>query len=107
VWHWWHEGSVHTAPWPTVSELGTLRSEPGAIYDPICEALEAVRRQKSESKVNQRTAVTSLDVSAGPAFIAALQAAERDLVDAGNVRSISYNESSGVSFSVELESPEA
>ena len=56
VWRWWHDDSVHRASWPTLDELGALRETPGSIYQPVCEVLEAIRREKSNAKVSQRAA---------------------------------------------------
>src|ERR1019366_4421611 len=64
VWHWWHESSVHLAPWPRVEELGARSVDPGSIYQPLCATLEAIRREKSTAKVSQRASVVRLVVHA-------------------------------------------
>src|SRR5690625_4245688 len=53
VWSWWREGSIHTAPWPTATHL-PVDGEP-ALINAAGEALTALRKQKSEAKVSQRT----------------------------------------------------
>ena len=86
VWRWWHAGSVHLAPWPTIEELGALSVDPGSIYQPVCDTLEAIRREKSTAKVSQRASVTRLVVHAPEEFASALRACANDIVAAGNVQ---------------------
>ena len=103
VWHWWHEGSVHRAPWPVVGELGEVSSnEPGALYGAVGEVLEAVRREKSTAKVSQRAAVSRLVVRGPAALVTAVRAGESDLRDAGAVAEVLVEESSETSISVTL-----
>jgi valyl-tRNA synthetase len=93
VWSWWHSGSVHVAAWPTRAELPSVTS-PTAVYGPVCEVLTAVRREKTEAKVSMRAEIESLVVTNTAEFISAVQLGERDLCDAGAVRTVSYVESS-------------
>jgi len=86
VWRWWHTGSVHLAPWPTIEELGAISVDPGSIYQPVCDTLEAIRREKSTAKVSQRASVARLVVHAPEEFASALRACANDLVAAGNVQ---------------------
>ncbi len=104
VWRWWHDSSVHQASWPTIEELGALDDEPGSIYLPVCEALEAVRREKSTAKVSQRAGVARLAVRAPEEFAAALRACADDLVAAGNVGELAIGEASELVFTVTLAS---
>jgi len=89
VWHWWHEGSVHRAPWPTVAELG-VAADPaaGVLYASVGQVLEAIRREKSSAKVSQRAGVERLVVAGPEGFIAAVLAGSNDLKDAGTVAEI-------------------
>jgi valyl-tRNA synthetase len=104
VWHWWHDDSVHLASWPSVEELGTLAVDPGSIYWPVCDALEAVRREKSTAKVSQRAGVSSFVVHAPEEFAAALRVSANDLVAAGNVHEMIVNDANELSFNITLES---
>jgi valyl-tRNA synthetase len=104
VWHWWREDSVHRAPWPVLDELGTLSVDPGSIYQPVCDALEAIRREKSTAKVSQRALVERMVVNAPEEFVTALQLAKNDLVAAGNVGELEFARASELSFDVTLKS---
>jgi valyl-tRNA synthetase len=88
VWHWWNEDSVHLAPWPTLDELGTLAVDPGSVYQPVCDVLEMIRREKSTAKVSQRANVARLVVSAPEEFARAIRASGADLIAAGNVHEL-------------------
>jgi valyl-tRNA synthetase len=102
VWRWWHEGSVHLAPWPTTQELGALSVDPGSIYHPLRAALEAIRREKSTAKVSQRASVARLVVHAPEEFAAALRRGANDLVAAGNVEEFIVLEANELNFEVTL-----
>jgi valyl-tRNA synthetase len=103
VWHWWHEGSVHVAPWPTLQELPVRGdAEPGSVYQPLCEVLEAVRREKSTQKVSQRAEVSLVTLCAPPTFLAAVRAGESDLMAAGGVRRLSVSDSDDFTVEVTL-----
>lgn len=68
VWSWRHEGSIHTAPWPTVEELGlSANAHPGSLAL-ASDALIALRRAKTDRQLPQRAPVTRA-VLAGPAAL--------------------------------------
>ncbi len=103
VWRWWHHESVHNASWPTVSELPALDAAPsGSLYRPVCDVLEAVRREKSSAKVSQRAEVAELVVRAPSEFLDAVRSGEDDLKAAGGVRLLTMETSDEVAFSVTL-----
>jgi valyl-tRNA synthetase len=104
VWHWWHDDSVHLAAWPSVDELGTLSVDPGSIYRPVCDALEALRREKSTAKVSQRAQVERFIVNAPEEIAAALRASASDLVAAGNVHEMVVQVADELSFEITLAS---
>jgi valyl-tRNA synthetase len=89
VWSWWHEGSIHTSPWPTLDELGTGLS-PGdtAVLDMAAEVLGAVRRAKTAAKRSMRAEVARLTVTDSAERLALLAAAENDLRQAGGIRAV-------------------
>ena len=71
VWSWYREGSVHTAPWPVVSDLAGVEA--------ASSALIALRRVKSEAKVSPRTPFLAVTVRAPQAQVAALESVKGDL----------------------------
>ena len=101
VWHWWHEDSVHLAPWPTLDELGDAPAATGT-YNAVGDVLEAVRREKSTQKVSQRREVTELVVEGPGELLEVIQAGQRDLVDAGGVLSVVYVEANELVVGVTL-----
>jgi valyl-tRNA synthetase len=103
VWRWWHDDSVHLAPWPILDELGEVGVDPGSIYQPVCDVLEAIRREKSTQKVSQRARVIHLEVHALEEFANALRVSADDLVAAGNVDELSVIDASDLRVSVTLE----
>ncbi|WP_270887616.1 valine--tRNA ligase [Pedococcus sp. 5OH_020] len=85
VWSWWHEGSVHRAPWPGSADVPAGRGGDAALLTAVGEALAGIRRTKSEAKVGMRAEVASM-VLAGPAPWAELvRHAEADLRAAGRI----------------------
>jgi valyl-tRNA synthetase len=87
VWSWWQEGSVHRAPWPIASELPS-GGDP-AVVTAAAEALAGVRKAKSDAKVSMRADVESATVTAPPAQVPLVEAAQADLVDAGRIAELS------------------
>ena len=95
VWSWWQAGSIHTAPWPTVDELGVVATDDGgapapdpavdAVLDVAAGVLGLVRRAKTTAKRSMRAPVAVLTVTDTADRLEALAAAEGDLRDAGGV----------------------
>ncbi len=103
AWRWWHEDSVHTAPWPSGLEFTHEPvEEPGSIVTPVAAVLEAIRRAKSTAKVSQRAAVATVDITAPSTSIAAIAAASWDLAAAGSVAAFTYREGDELTVEVEL-----
>ena len=101
AWRWWHEGSVHLAPWPRVEELGALdRSDAGRVYRPVTEVLEALRRAKSTAKVSPKAPVARCDVVAPDAAREALLAARGDLCGAAVIAELHVR--AGAELAVEV-----
>lgn len=104
VWRWWHEGSVHRANWPTLDELGAVSEQPGSIYQPVCDVLEAIRREKSTAKVSQRARVGRLTVAGPEEFTGAIRVSAEDLVAAGNVGELVIEDANELRIDVVLAS---
>ena len=103
VWRWWHDGSVHLAPWPSVDEF-TVQAppEPGYLYQAVGDVLEAVRREKSTQKVSQRAEVSQLVIEGPLEWLEAVRAGESDLRDAGTVALFTYTHANDVRMQVTL-----
>jgi len=103
VWRWTHEGSVHTAAWPSVDELPA--AEPRGLLGAVSEALIGIRRAKTDAKASQKTPVASATL-AGPAMLAE---ASEDLRAVGRIERLDLVEADAVAVSeiVLAEVPEA
>lgn len=102
VWSWTHAGSVHTAAWPTVEELGS--DSPTGLLPLVSQALIGIRRAKTDAKVSQKTPVARA-VVAGPMLLAE---AASDLKAVGRIDVLDVVEAESVSvLEIELaEQPE-
>ncbi len=85
VWSWWQGGSVHTAPWPTVPEVGPHAGADPGVLDVAAEVLGAVRREKTTQKRSMRARVATLTVTANRLTLRDIEAAWEDIIDAGGV----------------------
>ncbi|HUO48161.1 MAG TPA: class I tRNA ligase family protein, partial [Acidimicrobiales bacterium] len=91
VWSWWHEGSVHRAPWPGTRELPLVvlgRGDGGGdsgVLGVAAEVLGSVRRAKTDAKRSMRATVARLTVTDDAARLALLAEAEGDLREAGGI----------------------
>ena len=103
AWSWWHEDSVHQAPWPRASELSGV-PVPGdpAVLEVAGAALRDIRKAKSGEKRSQRTPVASLVIEELPDRAAALRLAEADLRHAGVVEKLDLREAAERLVVVEL-----
>jgi valyl-tRNA synthetase len=99
VWSWTHEGSVHTASWPT-APTSTL---PSGLLAPVGQALIGIRRTKTDAKVSQKTDVASAVIT-GPAI---LQLAASDLKDVGRIAELTFVEGDDITVTdvVLIEAP--
>jgi valyl-tRNA synthetase len=91
VWSWWQEGSVHRAPWPTVTELGNVTSADREILATASEVIAAVRKAKSEARVSMRTEVAAVQISASAETVERALRAEDDLRAAGHITKIEHS----------------
>lgn len=62
VWSWYRCGSVHTAPWPVVTDSLAAVAQSGqvALLQLAGNTLSALRKIKSEAKVGQRTPIEAV-----------------------------------------------
>jgi valyl-tRNA synthetase len=95
VWSWWQEGSVHLAPWP----------EPAAHGDPSAVALAstaigAIRKAKSAAKLSMRAEIGSVLITGDAAELATVRGFAGDLVSAGRIGELRYEQVDGGEFQV-------
>jgi valyl-tRNA synthetase len=104
VWSWWHDGSVHSASWPTLDELGGLtHGTNDSAYAAAVEVLGAIRRAKTEGKKSMRWPTQSVVVYAPTPFLDAVNAAARDILEAGGVSELNGREAgSSPTFEITL-----
>ncbi|MCU1534746.1 MAG: valS [Glaciihabitans sp.] len=85
VWSWTHEGSIHTAAWPTRDDLGVI-AVPSGLLATVSEALISIRRAKTDAKASQKTDVVSATIT-GPAI---LEEGLGDLRAVGRIASVEF-----------------
>ena len=88
VWSWTHEGSVHTASWPTIQDTG-VRGAPAGLLPAVSEALIGIRRAKTDAKASQKAEVVSALIT-GPAI---LRDGLADLRAVGRIGVLGFEES--------------
>lgn len=88
VWSWTHEGSVHTAAWPTIEDTG-MRGAPAGLLPAVSEALIGIRRAKTDAKASQKAEVVSALIT-GPAI---LRDGLADLRAVGRIGVLGFEES--------------
>jgi valyl-tRNA synthetase len=91
VWSWWHQGSVHRAPWPTAGETEPAASDPSPqLLQAVGAALAGIRKAKSEAKVGMRAEVASAVVAGPPEELALVRRAVDDLRAAGRIERVDF-----------------
>jgi valyl-tRNA synthetase len=103
VWSWWQQGSVHRAAWP---DAGDLRSHAGdgdgLVLSVAAEVLGQVRRAKTDAKQSMKAPVRLVVVAGPEETLAAVRAAEGDLMDAGGIEKLELQPRDDLSVTVEL-----
>jgi valyl-tRNA synthetase len=100
VWSWWKEGSIHRASWPS-TEAFPVGGET-VVYEVAAWLLGEVRKVKALAKRSLRTDVERLVVRDAPERLKILRGVERDIAEAGKVRSFEYVEATDPSVEVDL-----
>jgi valyl-tRNA synthetase len=94
IWSWWHDRSVHLAPWPSRLELEDLLTTGSAgsiqrdrdAYEWATEVLFEVRKDRSEAKQPMRVPITTVTIRATPDEVALMPLVEADLRSALRVQ---------------------
>jgi valyl-tRNA synthetase len=85
VWSWWRDGSIHRAPWPTVTDLGSAASSTPDMLAAVSDVLTGIRGAKSQAKVKMRAELSSVTVTGPTEQIALAEQVAEDLRAAGNI----------------------
>ena len=103
AWSWWHEGSVHRAPWPDPTDvvMGAGDGDP-LVTEVASAALSEIRKAKTEAGVSLRADVESVVVRDTPERLAALALAADDVQDAAKAAALSTEEDDTFSVAVTL-----
>jgi valyl-tRNA synthetase len=84
AWSWWHDDSVHTAPWPSsVPATGD-----GALVTVASNVIRAIRKAKTDAKQSMRAPVAQVRVTGPDSEVHAVGTIGTDLRSAGNVDSL-------------------
>ncbi|HVV22212.1 MAG TPA: valine--tRNA ligase [Pseudonocardiaceae bacterium] len=84
AWSWWHDDSVHTAPWPSsVPATGD-----GALVTVASNVIRAIRKAKTDAKQSMRAPVAQVRVTGPDSEVHAVGTIGTDLRAAGNVDSL-------------------
>jgi valyl-tRNA synthetase len=102
VWRWWQAGSVHRAAWPAVGEFVGHEGTDPSVLRVAAAVLADVRRAKTTARRSMRARVAELVVSGPADTLAGVEAARRDLVDAGGIDDLRLVESGEFSIVARL-----
>jgi valyl-tRNA synthetase len=101
AWSWWRDGSIHRAEWPTTADLRLVGAD-ALVYQVAAEVLAEVRKVKSAKRVSLATPVDLVHVIDTPERLAALEAARRDVCDAGRIARLEMEAGTTAVVRVEL-----
>jgi valyl-tRNA synthetase len=100
-WSWWHDGSVHRAPWPDCENLRDCGAQP-VRFEVASEVIGLVRKVKSEQKRSLATPVTRAVVRDTSERLQALGDVQPDVMEAGKIASLETAVADTLSVDVEL-----
>jgi valyl-tRNA synthetase len=101
AWSWWHEGSIHRAPWPDPTDVVMDAGGGEPLVTEVASAVLAeIRKAKTEAGASLRAEVSSVLVRDTPERLAALGLAADDVADAGKAAGLATEEDD--TFAVEV-----
>jgi valyl-tRNA synthetase len=106
TWSWWHDGSIHRAPWPLAGELSNVAGEDARpeLLSAVSDVLGSIRRAKSEAHRSMRAPVVSCVVTGPPHLVEMLELARGDLAQAGTIAELTLvSDASATALAVEIE----
>ena len=104
VWSWWQPGSVHRAAWPDAGRLRAAGGDP-LVLEVTAAVLGEVRKAKTAARASMRADVSRLELADTPARLAALNAAEADVREAGRIADLRTRTADALFVEVELAAP--
>ncbi len=106
TWSWFNTSSIHTERWPLAQELTPTDPDfSPTLLASAHEALQLVRKAKSEAKVSMRAVVTRATFTGSSTVIADLDVAKGDLIAAGSISDFNTTvdpSASGLTANIEL-----
>ena len=111
AWHWFHETSVHRAPWPDKDDSVALSTEYQDVLSIAGRALTGIRGAKTTAKASQRTPVTNATIVGSARDIALLNLAADDVRALGRISELELTVEEGATevrvARIELADPES
>ncbi|SHF64417.1 valine--tRNA ligase [Streptoalloteichus hindustanus] len=89
AWSWWHDHSIHTAPWPSKDDR--ISADHASTASLASAVIGAVRKAKSEARRSMRTPVSKVVIAGEPSALNVISALTADLVAAGNIENLSLS----------------
>ena len=108
VWSWWHDGSVHRAPWPAASDLAALAApdaEAAASLAVTVDVLGEVRRVRSEAKRPLKAVIAGRWCATPRSGWRGSSTAALDLSAAANMQTLMLEEAPELSVQIEFADP--
>ena len=103
TWSWWHDGSIHAAPWPTTNEFDATTAFAPQLLDDVAAILGEIRRAKTIAKVGMRAKVASVRIRGSQVALDRIGLARSDLIDAGSIETVVFETDEAAStFDIEV-----
>jgi len=101
VWSWWQTGSVHQQSWPTTAELEKITGD-AKLYREIGAVISDIRRVKTDAQQSMKARIAAAVISGPAECIARLQSAQADLISAGGIDNLSWENAETLSVNATL-----
>lgn len=107
TWSWWHSGSVHESPWPTLAEFAHIErvAEADAAVAAFDAVISAARAAKSAANVSMKYELGTVKVSASANEIELLRKAEQDIKNVSCIVDLQLVEKAEDGIEVEIVTP--
>ncbi len=101
VWSWWQGGSVHQQSWPTTAELDGIAGD-AKLHREIGTVIADIRRVKTDAQQSMKARIATAIISGPAESIARLQSAQADLISAGGIDNLSWENADTLSVNATL-----